>query len=222
MRFFKSIAAAVMLMSLPAAAVAQSDAAKSESEARAILNEMSQAAKACSTIEVSFTATYANKRTGDKHASDGSLKVKGDAYVLDVNGMVTYSDGKTVYVWQKEANEVDISDCDPDAEGEMTPTKLFGAYKTGYKLRRLPDAALSGVNCSQVDLYPVDKKTDVMRLRISVEKATMRIRQFEQSTKTGESLTITVKDFKVNKPMPDSAFKFDIGAHKGVEVVDLR
>ena len=81
MRFFKSIAAAVMMMSLPAAAVAQSDAAKSESEARAILNEMSQAAKACSTIEVSFTATYANKRTGDKHASDGSLKVKGDAYV---------------------------------------------------------------------------------------------------------------------------------------------
>ena len=50
----------------------------------------------------------------------------------------------------------------------------------------------------------------------------MRIRQFEQSTKTGESLTITVKDFKVNKPMPDSAFKFDIGAHKGIEVVDLR
>lgn len=199
-----------------------SDDAKSEKEARAILDEMSSKAKSCSTIEIDFTAEYSSKRTADKHSSDGNLKVKGLAYALDVNDMVTYSDGRTVYVWQKNNNEVDISDADPDAEGDMTPSKLFGAYKSGYKLRRLPDKSIGGVDCEQVDLYPIDKKTNVMRLRISVSKASRRIQRFEQSTKSGETLTVIIKGYKVNQTIPNGAFSFDINAHKGVEVVDLR
>lgn len=201
---------------------AQGDDAKSEKEAKEILDVMSTKAKSCSTIEIDFTAEYSSKRTGDKHASDGNLKVKGLAYVLDVNDMVTYSDGKTVYVWQKNNKEVDISDADPDSEGDMTPSKLFGAYKSGYKLRHLPDKSIGGVECEQVDLYPLDKKTNVMRLRISVAKGSRRIQQFEQSTKSGETLTVVIKGYRVNQPIPNSAFTFDFNAHKGVEVVDLR
>lgn len=213
--------AALLFPSFPTAN-AQADEAKSEKEARAILDEMSAKAKSFSTIEINFTAEYSSKRTGDKSKSNGNLKVKGQAYALDVNDMVTYSDGQTVYVWQKNNNEVDISDADPDADGDMTPSKLFGAYKSGYKLRHLADKTIGGVACEQVDLYPQDKKTNVMRIRISVNKSTRRIQQFEQTTKSGETLTVTVKDYKVNQPMPASTFKFDTTAHKYVEVVDLR
>lgn len=215
-------ACAALLFPCFAAVNAQTDETKSEMEARAILDEMSAKVKACSTIEINFTAEYSSKRSGDKHSSNGNLKVKGQSYVLDVNDMVTYSDGKTVYVWQKSNNEVDISDSDPDADGDMTPAKLFGAYKTGYKLRHLADKTVAGVDCRQVDLYPHDKKTNIMRLRISVSKSTGRIRQFEQTTKSGETLTVLVSDFKVNQAMSSSTFTFDVNAHKGVEVVDLR
>lgn len=211
-----------MMFSNIVIANAQGDDVKSEKEARAILDGMSSKVKSCSTIEIDFTAEYSCKRTGDKHTSDGNLKVKGLAYALDVNDMVTYSDGMTVYVWQKNSNEVDISDADTDSDGDMTPSKLFGAYKSGYKLRHLPNKSIGGVECEQVDLYPIDKKTNVMRLRISVAKESRRIQQFEQSTKSGETLTVIIKGYKVNQPIPNSAFTFDFNAHTGVEVVDLR
>ncbi|MGN0028860.1 MAG: outer membrane lipoprotein carrier protein LolA [Marinilabiliaceae bacterium] len=215
-------ACAIMMFSNIVTANAQGDDVKSEKEARAILDEMSSKVKSCSTIEIDFTAEYSSKRTGDKHASEGNLKVKGLAYALDVNDMVTYSDGMTVYVWQRNNNEVDISDADTDSEGDMAPSKLFGAYKSGYKLRRLPNKSIGGVECEQVDLYPLDKKTNVMRLRISVAKESRRIQRFEQSTKSGETLTVIIKGYRVNQPIPNSAFTFDVNAHKGVEVVDLR
>lgn len=222
-KLFSIIAISVFGVFSQVAAQSQSDEMKqSEAEARSILNAMSAYAKSCSTIEVKFTSSYENKRTGDKNTSQGSLMVKGDKYVLDVNGMVTYSDGKTIYVWQKAENEVDISDNDPDSEDAMTPSKLFGAYKTGYKLHHLADKKIAGIDCAQVDLYPSDTKTNIMRLRISIEKSTNRMRQFEQTTKSGESIVFLVKEFKVNQSIADSEFVFDTKSHSGVEVVDLR
>lgn len=198
------------------------DMAKAEAEAKAILNDMAAAAKSLQTISIKFKTQYDNKRTGDKATSSGTLFVKGEKYVLDVNDMVTYTDGKTVYVWQKENAEVDISDFDPTSEDMMSPSRLFGAYQSGYKLKRLADKKIAGADCAQVDLYPIDRKTNIMRLRISVNKANKQMTQFEQSTKAGETLTVTIVSYEVNKPIADSAFVFDFAAHKDVEVVDLR
>ncbi len=208
---------------MPLSGYAQGDdLARAEAEARVILNEMSSAADKCSSISITFTATYVNKRTGDKTTSKGSLKVKGDKYVLDVNDMVTYSNDKAIEVWQKKNNEVDISDHDADAEGDMTPSRFFGSYKSGYKLRRLADKKIGGVDCAQIDLYPTDKKTNIMRIRLSINLSSNQVMQFEQTTKMGESLIVEFNTFKTNIPMDDKIFSFDYAAHKDVEVVDLR
>lgn len=214
-------ALAACILPLPSFAQ-EEDLARAEAEARAILNEMSSAANKCNSISVTFTATYINKRTGDKTASKGSLQVKGDKYVLDVNDMVTYSNEKTIEVWQKKNNDVDISDHDADAEGDMTPSRFFGSYKSGYKLRRLGDKKIGGVDCAQIDLYPTDKKTNIMRIRLSINIVTKQVKQFEQTTKMGESLIVEFNTYKTNTPMDDKIFSFDYAAHKDVEVVDLR
>ncbi len=214
---------ALAISAKPFCASAQKeDMAKSEAEARGILNNMSSAANKCSSISISFTATYVNKRTGEKNSSNGTLKVKGEKYVLDVNDMVTYSNEKAIEVWQKKNNEVDISDHDADAEGDMTPSRFFGSYKSGYKLSKLGDKKIGGVDCVQVDLYPTDKKTNIMRIRLSIDLATNQVKQFEQTTKAGESLIVVFNSYKTNIPMDDKIFSFDYAAHKDVEVVDLR
>lgn len=222
MNILSVVTCSVFILSASVSINAQSSDSRSESEARTILDEMSAKISSYSTIEISFTADYVSKRTGDKHASKGTLKMKGQSYVLDVNDMVTYSDGKTVSVWQKNNNEVDITNYDPDSEDDMTPSKLFGAYKSGYKLRRLPDKLIGDDYCQIIDLYPIEKQTNIMRIRISVSKSTRRISQFEQSTKSGETLTVNINNYKVNQAMPDNTFVFDAQKHKGIEIVDLR
>ena len=202
---------------------AQEEMEVSAIEARKVLTEMTNQTKKCSTIYLEFTASYENKRTGNKHSCDGTLKVKGEKYVLDVSDMVTYSEEDKVSVWQKKINELDISSHDEEAEGEMTPAKLFGgAYQEGYKLRMLGDKKVGGEECVEVDLYPKDTKSPIMRIRLSISKKTKMLKRFMQQYKLGESLTVDIKTFTPNKPMADKEFSFDSAAHKDVEIVDLR
>lgn len=207
---------------LSVSATGQTEIEISEAQARKTLDEMAAQTKKCATIDVTFTAAYENKRTGDKNTCDGTLKVKGEKYVLDVNDLVTYSDEEGISVWQKKHKELDISGHDPEAEGDMTPARLFGAYKDGYRLRMLGDKMVAGVECVEIDLYPLDKKSQIVRLRISLDKRKKQVRQFMQQSKMGETLTVSIKSYRVNMPMDDALFRFDRAAHKDVEIVDLR
>lgn len=216
------VVAIFVACALSVSATGQTEVEISEAQARKVLDEMAAQTKKCSTIDIAFTATYENKRTGDKNACDGTLKVKGEKYVLDVNDLVTYSDEDGISVWQKKHNELDISGHDAEAEGDMTPTRLFGAYKEGYRLRMLGNKTVAGTECVEIDLYPLDKKSQIVRLRVSIEKRGKRVRQFMQQSKMGETLTVSIKTYKVNVPMDDALFRFDRAAHKDVEVVDLR
>ena len=209
-------------LSASVGASAQDDMQASEAQAKKVLREMAEKTRAYTSIEMRFSALYENKRTGDKNASDGLLKVKGEKYMLDLNDMVTYSDEATVSVWQKKINELTISEHDAEAEGDMTPAKLFGAYEVGYKLRFLGVSTIGGEECEEVDLYPTAAKSPLVRIRLSISKKTRQLRRFYQQYKLGETLTVDVKSFAVNKPMADKDIAFDKEAHKDVEIVDLR
>lgn len=210
------------LLCVASALRAQDEMEVSAIRARQVLDVMAARTKGYSTIEIDFSAAYENKRSGDKSSSAGTLKVKGDAYVLDMGDVVTYSDIEKVSVWQRKVNELTISGHDDEAEGDMTPAKLLGAYDKGYKLRHLGEAKVGGVVCHEVDLYPADAKSPVMRIRLFVDKKTSHLRRFVQQLKLGEVLTVDIIRFAPDKPISDSELVFDTAAHVGVEVVDLR
>lgn len=203
-------------------ALAQGEMAVSGLQARRVLDAMAARAKVCATIDMDFSATYENKRSGDKKSFAGTLKVKGEAYVLDAGDVVTYYDSEKVSVWQKKIGELTISGHDEEAEGDMTPAKLFGAYDKGYKLRLLGEAEIGGVVCHEVDLYPTDSKSPIMRIRLFVDKKTNLPRRFVQQLKLGEALVVDILRLTPDKPLPDSVFAFDTVANADVEVVDLR
>lgn len=221
MKIKNMVVAACMVMSMPV--VAQNEMDASAVEARKVLDEMADEAKSHKTIAMNFAATYENKRTGATHTSEGTLKVKGEKYVLDIEDMVTYSDEEGVSVWQKKVNELTISEHDAEAEGDMSPARLFGgAYQEGYKLRLLGEVTVGGEKCMEVDLYPKDMKSQVVRVRLTISKKGKQLKRFMQQYKLGEVLTVDVRKYVTDKSMSDSEFVFDRVAHKGVEVVDLR
>lgn len=217
------IAAVAMTMSTTRseAQSAETEMEASAERARKVLSEMSSKVKSAQTVSVGFTATLENKRTGEKTENKGTLAMKGEKYVLDVNDMVTYHNGKEVAVWQKRHNEVDISDPDPEEEGDLSPKKIFSAYNEGYRLRMLGDVKVGTSVCCEVDLYPTDK-TSIVRIRLTIDKSTKQLKRFWQQNKSGETLTVTIDRYETNKAMVDDMFTFDASKHPDIEVVDLR
>ncbi len=211
------------LLSTSINTVAQSDIEASEQEARTVLNNMASKTKSYNSISIKFSATLDNKKTNQSSTTNGTLLVKGDKYVLDINDMVTYYDTKSVSVWQKNNNELDISDPDPDSEGDLTPSKILGSYNEGYKLRMLDDNKINNTVCTEIDLYPTNKKNNnIIRLRLSIDKKTLQLKQFFQQNKNGTTLTVLITSFDTSKQLSDNAFQFDAKANPDVEIVDLR
>ena len=194
----------------------------SAAEARQMLDQMAAKAKAFETIDIEFSLTTDDKKTSTKEVHQGSLKVKGDKYVMDVCDIVTFSDSKSVSVWQKKNNELDISDIDEDDSYAMTPQRLLGAYDKGYNLRLMGDRTVGMNHYTEIDLYPTDTKSNIVRIRISVDSRTHKLKKLMQQTKNGVYTTVEITKFETNKAMDDSLFRFDKGKHPEVEIVDLR
>ncbi|MBQ3634227.1 MAG: outer membrane lipoprotein carrier protein LolA [Bacteroidales bacterium] len=212
----------ILLSLVTITASAQDEMEESAKQARAALDEMSETMKKSDAIKIDFKMTSESKQTGEKSAADGSLLIVGDRYVLDLMDMVTYNDTKSVAVWQKKANEVDISEAEED-DSTITPHNLFSAYKEGYKLRMLGERKVDGVNCQEIDLYPdAKKKSNIVRIRISIDKSKKSLRQLQQQMKNGEVMTVSIQKIDTSVTVSDKDLWFDKASHPEVEIVDLR
>lgn len=190
--------------------------------AREMLDKMATKNKSYQTIRAKFTLTVDNKQADKQTDFEGSMDVKGDKYVLDLMNQVTYFDGKDIYVWQKEVNEVNISTSDETEETMMSPMKLFGAYEEGYKMVYIGDVTIEGVACNEVDLYPEDRTSNISRIRLTLNKKTNMIKCLMQQGKDGTSYYVKIDSIQSNVPMTDTHFVFDAKANPKVEIIDLR
>lgn len=218
----KTIITMVSVILASSMAWAQTDAELS-AMAKDLLDKMAAKNKSYKTIKATFTVTVDNKQAKTKADHDGTLSLKGDMYVLDILNAVTYFDGNTVCTWLREENEANISGIEDAGEAAIGPMQILGSFDKGYKMRYIDNAAVDGVPCAEVDLYPIDvKHNSISRVRLTIDRNSCTIKRIMQQGKDGTSYYVTIKSFDTNVDIPDSYFTFDASAHPGVEVVDLR
>jgi hypothetical protein len=91
-------------------------------------------------------------------------------------------------------------------------------YKKGYKSRLVEEKQDSYT----IDLYPVDIKNDIIRVRLVIEKPSLVLKSFEYKKKDGIIITLLVNDYDL-KVVPDQAiFTFPQGKYKDADINDMR
>ena len=190
--------------------------------AKAYLDKMSSKNKSFSTIKTSFSVTVDNKQANQKTEWKGELTMKGNKYKLDFMNSITFFDGTTICTWLVDDKEANITDADENSDAAIGPMQLLGAYDKGYKMRYLEDVKIDAYNCVNIDLYPIDHKTNITRVRLTIDKDSYSIKRIMQQGKDGTSYYVNVDSFKTNLTIADSEFSFDAKAHPDVEIVDMR
>lgn len=216
----RTVVAVSLALSMSVSGAAQGKAAKDDPEAHALLEQMAAAVKDKPSVTVEFNITVDSQRNGQKAKQTGSLKLQGEQYVLVLGSITTYSDGKTVWVWQKEVKEVDISDAENDPD-EMTPARLFQSFNEGYRQHLVGKRQQAGRQLTDIDLYPL-QKNDLVRLRLSLDAKTLQLAAAMQQMRNGDKIFIDITSYKTDASYPAATFHFDTAAHPDVEVVDLR
>lgn len=192
--------------------------AQNDPKAKAILDELSAKTKAYTSIKAEFSFTT-EKKDKTKDVQSGKIQTKGKKYKLEIPGHEIFCDGKTVWEYIKDANEVQIKDMETEGEGAINPSNIFTIYEKGFKYKFDGEDATT----QTISLFPdnPDKKK-YHTAKLFINKTKKEISSVKMMMKDGSTQTYTIKSFTPNVPIPDTDFTFDAKAHPGVSVEDMR
>lgn len=193
--------------------------AQKDPEAVRVLSEFSNKATSAPSVKIDFTLDANDTREGDITTVSGSAVIKGDSYRVTMDDNIVWADGKAVWNYLPDVNEVTITEPDP-AEGSFVakPSLLFSMYEEGYKVRMLEQNAREYV----IDLYPEDLNVSLVRIRLKIGKTLYDLRSAEYRTKDGMEVTLTAEKYDLGFRPPAGYFTFNPADYKGVYVIDMR
>jgi outer membrane lipoprotein-sorting protein len=214
-----------LILSAPHA-FAQKDAA-----AKVILAQVSQKYRAYPVIKSDFSFMIDNQQAGVKETRYGTLisQSKTNKYKVTIYaaGSKTdaeqeiINDGKSQWTYLKKDKEVQLSDAKAGADG-FNPAKIFTIYERGYKYLYTGDQRIAGKVYQSIDLSPEPDNQQFFKIRLLIDKVKKQIYSALVFDKNGSKYTYTISNLTTPANVPASTFTFDIKAHPGVEVVNLK
>lgn len=191
----------------------------SQNGAKDILDKSAAKIKAYPAVEIEFSLTMENKEENIREEHQGKAYMKGSLYRLEVMDVVNYYDGKNIYTYMPEAQEVNLKNPSDEEEEMLNPTKIFNIHNTGFKQKLISNTG----GTAYIELYPNDLNKNFIKIGIWVKTSDSSIQKVESFGKDGNNLIINIKSLKQPIQIPeDSFFKFDTARHPEVEIVDMR
>ena len=186
-------------------------------KATALLDEVSKTAKSHKSIKADFSYTMVNTKAKINEEKTGTLMVSGDKYKMTAAGQTVICDGKTIWTYIKESNEVQVNALE-NKDDAMTPSKLLTSYNANYKSKiiKSTDPAIEAV-----ELIPNAGK-NFTRAILGIDKANKQVKSFTLFDKSGNTFTYRIKTYQTDLPVTDADFTFDTKKFPGVEVIDMR
>jgi outer membrane lipoprotein carrier protein len=193
--------------------------AQNDPQAKKVLDKMSAEYKQIPAYSATFTQTLENKTENISDSFTGEISVMGDKFKADVAGQLIINNSTTVWTYLKEVNEVTINTYDPEA-GEMNPSKIYDAYKSGYKYLYMAGEGTAKYHV--IDLVPTNKDENFYKIRLKINKQSNLLNSWSVFDRAGNIFNYAVTDFKVQNKLTAADFNFDTAQDPNVEVLDFR
>lgn len=180
-------------------------------DAKSVLDKTTAEYKKCPSVTVQFEIMMG----GDK--DKGTILLQGSKFKTTLTNHITWFDGKTMWSYVKENEEVNVTTPTAAQLAKINPYAFLDIYKKGYDV----EFGASTKTYYEIVLTANNSKS-------SIKKAIVRINKFDHHPeyimmggKKGD-MEISVISFKKGKKQPDSAFRFNKKKYPKAEVIDLR
>lgn len=211
------------LLAIIAIWTVQPTMAQNDAKAKAILDAVSKKVNALKSLKASFTFSLVGGKGGKvTDTKKGTIAMKGQKYHITITGQEIICDTKTIWTYNKDAKEVQITSFNP-SEQSISPAKLLtNFYDKEYKYTYKGERKEQGKDCDVIELTPTDQSKKVLKVELLVDKKTSVITAGKYWEKNGNTYQWTVSNYTPNANVPDADFTWDAKAHPGIEAVDLR
>ena len=167
-------------------------------------------------VEFVFDYDMSNETIAVTESASGKAYMQGEAYKLEVEGQNIISDGKTLWTYLPESEEVMVSDPSDD-ENFITPIKLLTAYDKDYTMKYAKSTE-NGIKVIEMS----NPKGEFNKITMKINEAKLEIVSATISNRSGDAFTIKIKKTVFDQNLDAKFFTFDEKAHPKVDVIDMR
>ena len=203
----RSIIACLCLLFATQAVTAQNNA---EALVRLMVNQM----KSHKNVELDYKYQVSTEGLSTE-AQQGKAWLQGEAYKVEMVEQQMISDGKTIWTYLVDDEEVMVSNA---SEGEdNTPLKLLTSLDENYA------ATLTGMDAQgNATIELANPKGQYRRITLRANPNKLAIKSMDVYMEDGTKLIVTVDEMKFDQELDDKFFTFDTKKHPKVDVIDMR
>ena len=204
----KNIIACIALVFAAQAVSAQNNAEK-------IIRVMVDQMRGHKNVEMAFNYQISPDGKTLGESEKGHAWLQGEAYKIEMTDQQTISDGKTIWSYLIDDEEVMVSNA---SEGtDNTPLKLLTSLDESYV------ATLSGIDAKGIATIELaNPKGQYKRVTMKVDTKKTELKSADIYLEDGNKFIIKVEEMKYDQKLDDKFFTFEEAKHPEVDVIDMR
>jgi len=193
--------------------------AQNNAQAEKALTDLLSQART-SAIKTNFNLTVRDKKDPQPLVSSGTFTLKGNKFVLEMEAMKAWFDGKTQWAYVHQNNEVSITEPTVKELSETNPMAILSGFKTKCVIRF--STKVKSVQNYCIEMIPKAKNNDITKIDVQINKNNGNLFSIKLTNKNGGVSILTLSNFQKGINVPDNIFVFNPSRYKGVSVNDLR
>ena len=204
----KNIIACLLLLFVAQAVNAQNNA-------DALIRILVDQVKSHKNVEMAFSYQISPDGKNYSDTQEGHAWLQGEAYKIEMTEQQSISDGKTIWTYLVDDEEVMVSDA---TEGEdNTPLKLLTSLDKNYV------ATLTNIDAQgNATIELANPKGQYKRVTLKMNTTKAVLKSADVYLEDGTKVAVTVKEMKYDLELDDKFFTFDTKKHPKVDVIDMR
>ena len=185
-----------------------------QNNADAIIRLMVNQMKSHKNVEMTYKYLFnVNGQTTDAQQGKGWLQ--GEAYKVEMVEQQMISDGKTIWTYLVDDEEVMVSDAKKGTDN--TPLKLLTSLDENYA------ATLTGMDAQgNATIELANPKGQYRRVTLRVNASKLTINSLDVYMEDGAKLLVTMDEMKYDQELDEKFFTFDAKKYPNVDVIDMR
>ncbi len=166
-------------------------------------------------VEMVFTYQISPDGKNLGESEKGHAWLQGEAYKIEMANQQTISDGKTIWSYLIEDEEVMVSNATDGTDN--TPLKLLTSLDESYV------ATLTGIDAQGLaSIELANPKGQYKRVTLKINTKKTELKSADIYMEDGSKVVVNVEEMKFDQQLDDKFFTFDTKKHPKVDVIDMR
>ena len=201
--------------------VTYSESKDSDRKAKAILRSVSNKMKIDQGMVFDFTLVTTAAESAPI-TQKGKAQIKADKFYLDLADRLMVSDNKTLWVYLKKRNEIQVQEASIVTEDAVSPYRLIRIHESPeFVYIWTGESKTNGVVSDIIEFKPLDLKAEYFKIKVEIDWAKSVYKKITLYFKSGDQYSLQLTS-QTNTNLPLSLFTLDPKSYPGAHIEDLR